>query len=204
MVCLLGMAPLATAQNQPTLVPVDRAVADLDPLSTSLRRVDPGLRINGGEHSVLFQPAPDYNPQPWLATPNQQPVYYRVGQGFQAKIDRPQYLFSSNSALILELIPPNTTFILEPIPQPTPPPTPAGVNPQLGTPLDTRISNRIDPNAAPTTPVNYDLHIPIRMHRDNAPMPPIPLTTTPPPQYLDPPPDTQPEDPNTEAHSKPE
>ncbi len=176
----------AFAQPSETLLPVDQAVADLDPLSTSLRRIEMGLRING-QHTSLFQ-LNQTSTNPSASAAPQGPVYYRIGQGFQARIDRPQYLIglgTSNPQLnvpplrdgqFVELVPPNTTFIIAPLqlqtPTPAPPPNPARINARI----DMRIDSRVAPYTT-TTGIHHDLHIPINVTRKPLNDP----TTTPPP-----------------------
>ena len=112
--------------------PLDQAVADLDPLATSMRTVQVGLR-SSGEQSTLYQrvlPAgePDYDRAAWVSTGLGRPqaVYYRVGPGFRARLSRINYLVrvgEKGLALniaprydgeFIELIPNDTVFELNP------------------------------------------------------------------------------------------
>lgn len=118
---LLGLLSTASwAQVQPTSNhwrPVDQSVGDLDSLSTSLRRMEPGLLLHG-EQTRLFQVVDP------LGVDN--PYFYRMGAGFRARIDRPQYLVVSKQSndrmdldlnvtpyragQFLELVPPGTVW----------------------------------------------------------------------------------------------
>ena len=113
--------PAAAVPSQ-RLQPVDQAVADLDSLAVSLRHVEVGLRSDGGQTN-LFRA---------VGRPGQlgQTQYYRVGQGFTARVSRPDYLVLQNvggkpqlrlniaprvDGEFVELIPPNTVFEIAPI-----------------------------------------------------------------------------------------
>jgi len=116
----LGLAPVY-AETFDQLKPVDQAVADLDLLSTSMRRVEVGLRVHG-EQTSLFRPPVTHT----LSGPSR-PQYYRVGPGYVARVDRMDYLvprprgqLGLNQAAIadgrfIEIIPANTVFDLRPI-----------------------------------------------------------------------------------------
>lgn len=123
---LLALAAPADLRAQ-QLVPVDQAVGDLDPLARSQRTIQVGLRSTG-EQTALFELRPDpagrTTPGPLIDAP----VYYRVGPGFRARVDRLDYLVVTpeqtlglNSAPrrdgeFYELIPANTVFDLRPSP----------------------------------------------------------------------------------------
>lgn len=104
------------------LRPVDQAVADLDPLATSLRRVEVGLGRDGQQAS-LFEVAPP------PGHVHHVPVYYRIGPGFVTRVNRMDYLvrrgrreLAMNEAPFMdgefiELIPANTVFELTPLDQ---------------------------------------------------------------------------------------
>ena len=146
-------AVMAVAQTS-EFVPVDQAVGDLDPLSTSLRRVNVGLRSDG-EHTSLFQ-FDRYADQLWFGAHSisaigsgttSQLAYYRVAPGFQAVVDRVDYAvpvgqnsFRFNVPPVrdnqfIELTPANTVFVLTP---------PAPVTPTFDYRIDRRIDGRID------------------------------------------------------------
>jgi len=98
---LLGLLSTASwAEIQPTSnhwQPVDQSVGDLDSLSTSLRRMEPGLLLQG-EQTRLFQVVDPLGVDT--------PYFYRMGAGFRARIDRPQYLVvskQSNGRMDLDL-----------------------------------------------------------------------------------------------------
>lgn len=86
----------------PISIPIDQAVADLDPLARSLRRIQPGLRQDGEQTSLFAVPLTDdaaaidgpmeiYQPTNAL-TDGQRYRYYRVGPGFRARVQRLDYL----------------------------------------------------------------------------------------------------------------
>jgi hypothetical protein len=92
---IMLIAAPALAGPRDGLVPVDQAVADLDPLALSLRRVEAGLRDEGEQTSRLFAFTPD--PSTAFAAGGAlgrpvSPSYYRIGKGFVAKVDRITYL----------------------------------------------------------------------------------------------------------------
>lgn len=150
------------------LTPIDQGVADLGPHSTSLRRVESGLRVDG-EQTSLFRLDP--------VDLSQKPTYYRVGPGFRARVDRLDYVVIDrhdpgsrrrpNLALnqqprvdgeFVELIGPNTVFELtlrpaaarRPLPEPRPDARLDGqmdgrLDGRIGGPIDARIDHRIQP-----------------------------------------------------------
>ena len=134
--------------------PVDQAVGDLDPLSHSMRQIPPGLRTIG-EQTSLFRVQTDAVTGSSL----QGTTYYRVGTGFRARYDRPEYLvlvdrrhFDKNIAPrfdgeFVELVPPNTVYDLTPL-------IPVsqtwlrqrfdpGIDPWIDHRIDTRIDGRV-------------------------------------------------------------
>ena len=134
--------------------PVDQAVGDLDPLSHSMRQLPPGLRAIG-EQTSLFR----VQTNSVTGSSLQGTTYYRVGTGFRARFDRPEYLvlvgrrhFDKNIAPrfdgeFVELVPPNTVYDLTPL-------VPftetrlrqrdeAGIDQWIDHRLDTRIDGRV-------------------------------------------------------------
>ena len=170
-------APAAHAQpHGGDLQPVDQAVADLDALATSLRQVQTGLRTDGEQTSLFVLRPPQTNaydtprgqtPPPWNANP--QPIYYRIGPGFQARVNRMDYLIRTGKrefeinikpprdGQFFELIPANTVFDLAPLTTTTTP-LPAAADYRIDGRIDLRINSRVDGNASsppptdPTTP----------------------------------------------------
>lgn len=76
---------------------VDQAVADLDPLVVAMRRVEPGIKTDDGEQTLLY--AVYSSDMPSALYPVMKhgqrtplPVYYRLGPGFRVKMDRMEYL----------------------------------------------------------------------------------------------------------------
>jgi len=161
----LTAATAARAQPHGDLVPVDQAVADLDTLATSLRQVQTGLRTDGEQTSlfVLRPPptdaydTPRHTPLTWGANP--QPVYYRIGPGFQARVNRMDYLIPTGNrqfeinvkpirdGQFFEMIPANTVFDLAPLPA-TPTALPAGADRRINGRIDLRLNNRVDGNVS--------------------------------------------------------
>jgi len=119
LVVLLTAATVASAQEYR---PVDQGVGDLDALSISLRQVQSGIRRDG-EQTSLYQVAPGGVTG---QSPTHQPVYLRVAPGFQAEVNRIDYVVptvdhqvkvnaaSMKDGQFLEFIPPNTVFVLTP------------------------------------------------------------------------------------------
>lgn len=128
---------------------VDQAVSDLDPLTVGMRRVEPGIKIDDGEHTLLYAV---YSPDmPSALSPVMKygqlmpmPVYYRMGQGFRARMDRMDYLiqidrrhYESNvspkvDGRFIEVAPANMVFDLRPLPAGLPGSSqPVGASPQL-------------------------------------------------------------------------
>lgn len=117
----LYLAAPVDARMSGQLQPVDQAVGDLDLLSTSMRRVEVGLRV-GGEQTGLFRP-----PVTNTLSGASRPPYYRVGSGYVARVERMDYLVSRprghwglnqaavNDGRFMEVIPANTVFELRPI-----------------------------------------------------------------------------------------
>ena len=147
----------AVAMQPRELEPVDQAVEDLDPLARSLRQVSRGLHVYG-EQTSLFKPIVIDGEA------HREPVYYRLGPGFTARVNRLDYLVPRGEDEIrlneapevdgefAELIPADTVFELRPISElilrPPRPDRPARrlVSSrfwQTG-PIDTRIDTRIE------------------------------------------------------------
>lgn len=131
-ILLIGTAAMAAPPAG--YAPVDQAVADLDRLTISLRRVEPGLRVGDGEKTALFAPMqwPGQSSRAMVAaipdrTSDSSSPFYRIGPGFRAKVDRIDYLikidkheYAVNVAPIqdgkfIELVSPNTVFDLQPV-----------------------------------------------------------------------------------------
>jgi hypothetical protein len=139
---------------------MDQAVGDLDPLSTSLRQMQVGLRSTGEQTSLYRVPA-------LLAAPDYYQggtYYYRLGPGFRARVTRLDYLIPLNKksaafditpkydGVYIDLIPAGAVFELSSkpalsgrpaIPQPPPPRMVKAATP-IGAPLDGRIDGRVD------------------------------------------------------------
>ena len=156
---LLWVSAVTAAQRVPPLQPVDQAVSDLDPLSTSLRWVEPGNAVFSHRvriHQLRGQPAID--PTTGLALPRE---YLFRAPGVRARIDRPQYLVLSpfstpkkprldqnvSPALdggLIEVIGPNTIFDL--VPRPIITTSTHGLDrpaARIDARLDTRINSRL-------------------------------------------------------------
>jgi hypothetical protein len=174
-ILLLLLTPLAVAAPPSQWLPVDQAVGDLDPLATSLRRVEVGQRSSGEQTSLyIYRPTiaqPNYDRPTWVTqgVGVQRPVYYRLGPGFLARVDRMDYLIrisKKNFALdvaprhdgeFVELIPANTVFEVRPpaavsIPQETSGAavrtrTNATVNARIDAKVDGLIDGRVDARA---------------------------------------------------------
>lgn len=78
------MAPVDHAQ----LTPVDQAVTDLDPLATSLRQIETGLNVYG-QDTLLYRIAPGNST---FNLNGYRPTFLRLGPGFQAQVNRIDYL----------------------------------------------------------------------------------------------------------------
>ena len=161
---LLATAASGGAMPPQQLQPVDQAVEDLDPLATSLRRIEPGLD-KYGQHSSLFRRVGRGD------EPNRVPVYFRIGPGFTARVDRIDYIVRDDEngltvneapkaeGQFIELIGPNTVYELSPITTPRrpemPPPSRHEVdnriwqNMRIDTRIDGRIDTRIDTHIEP-------------------------------------------------------
>lgn len=174
LVMLALTAPAVAAPPQqwtaaPGARAVDQAVADLDPLSTSMRRMQVGLRL-GGEQSSLYrldQPVAGGDGVSWApgGIGQVQPVYYRVAPGFVARVDRGDYLirvgrqdYQRNIApkvdgRFVELVPANTVYELKP-PTPVAPAALPGpdtrIDQRVDRRIDGRIEGRIDARLSPT------------------------------------------------------
>ena len=95
---------------------VEQRVGDLDPLAINLRRVESGLREQGGQSSYV------------LRRPGEKKKMYYVAPGVVAEYDRSDYMWfrykQREPWRLVQLIPPNTVFHLRlpPIePEPLPP-----------------------------------------------------------------------------------
>ena len=165
---------IASAQPHGDLQPVDQAVADLDLLATSLRHIQTGLRTDGEQTSLfVLKPSPTnafdtpgQTPPPWGI--NEQPVYYRIGPGFQAKVDRMDYLIRTGKRQFeinikplrdgefFEMIPANTVFDLTP--RTTTPtidrPQSTATDRRIDARLDLRVDTRVDGNVNSLPPFN--------------------------------------------------
>lgn len=121
----------------PTPLAVDQAVADLDPLSRSIRRVELGLRLDAEQTSLFWLPESGGGTGAGSDGPSgdgrASGRYYRVGPGFVARSDRLEYLVPAEiqdgevrrwemnitpvyDGLFIELPGPNTVFVLSPEP----------------------------------------------------------------------------------------
>ncbi|MFW6059366.1 MAG: hypothetical protein ACODAQ_04250 [Phycisphaeraceae bacterium] len=151
--------------DQPTLVqPADPAVGDLDPLSHSLRRIEPG-NAQFNPHTPMHRVQPGA-PNLWqqLGRPSNQFLDQRAHRyryeapGVSAWVRRPEYITRDREGFgpalnhtprrdgqHRALIPPDTIFDLTP---PTPAPNATAddhwVDRRLNTRLDTRLDGRAD------------------------------------------------------------
>ncbi|MCC7407589.1 MAG: hypothetical protein IT442_05930 [Phycisphaeraceae bacterium] len=130
---LLLFAPRAHAEPLTSPTPVDQGVADVDPLSTSLRRLEAGLSPLGQASALFLLPADQAPPANAPPTSLHQLdgqsdfVYYRVAQGYRLRVDRIDYLVrDSDDNLFLnhqprkdgeyrEIPGPNSYFDLSPL-----------------------------------------------------------------------------------------
>jgi hypothetical protein len=161
MIALL-MTKMVAAQSPQTASPVDQAVADLDPLSTSLRHVETGLRF-GGEQSSLYR-LHQSNPalvggQTFGADPAMR-RYERVSPGTRAHVDRVDYLVRADrqgveinvqpvvDGRFIELISANTVYVLDPLAGYPQPPAQADFRDmRIDARIDARVNGRIDGRA---------------------------------------------------------
>ena len=135
--------------------PVDQTVEDLDLLARSLRRIEPGLNVNGQQTS-MFRVAEG-------APGHARSHYVRVGPGFRMVLDQPEYLVVDGSDSIalnraarhegeyLELIPANAVFDLRPLgqfageqPKAQPPPAPNFIDARIDGRVDGRIRTAVE------------------------------------------------------------
>ena len=93
-IACFGVSAAAQTPQAGSLAPVDRRVEDLDPLSTSLRRVEPGL-WQEGQGSRVYR------------TADGKLVY--LSGGIRAQYDRSRYV-KDRQGKILQGIPENTVF----------------------------------------------------------------------------------------------
>lgn len=179
---LIWAVAVAAAPAAPPeyLHPVDQAVADLDPLATSLRRLEWGLRVDGEQSSLIRRQVDNGGAGP-------ETVHYRVGQGFIARAPRLNYLVRRGKRELFLNITPRRDgeFIEMPAadtvydlrlpdqifaPNTAAPPSPAGVDPRLfSSRIDTRIDTWLHDPHAPVDPANG----PIRGLDIDAKLPPI-------------------------------
>lgn len=107
-----GLISSASAQSptQRGFEPVEQQVEDTDPLSRSLRRVEPGLINNTGQDSRVFRKKGGEGQQGGQG-PGSSPRYYYIGRGVVAEFDRSEYVrFGRQGEYVAETIPPNTVF----------------------------------------------------------------------------------------------
>ncbi len=160
---LLAVMVPAVVFAQAGMEPVDQAVGDLDPLSTSLRRVELGLRPDGEQTSLYRIDQPAFNPNsddgggyaPGEALPTA-PAYYRLAPGFRARLERMDYMRSGSDGQFVELIPANTVFELDPL-RGQPPPVPAA-EPLPDYRIDLRIDGRVDARVSGESAFSSPLH----------------------------------------------
>lgn len=135
----------AQTAAQRGLEPVDQMVEDVDPLAVSLRQREAGLSTIGQGGRVFRYITP-----PKAEADDQRLVY--VDRGFVAEFDRAQYGLvvdrSTDQALVLQMIPPNTVFHLG-LPRP---PGPSGDTPADAPYLPGQIDGRTDGRLAWTSP----------------------------------------------------
>ena len=116
----------AAAMPPEDLQPVDQAVGDLDPLSTSLRRVETGIRTSGQQTALYRLPLSQVSGENGPDRPGGT-VYYRVAPGLTARVARLDYLVRVGRRGVgfnikprvdgefFEVISANTIFELNPI-----------------------------------------------------------------------------------------
>ena len=104
---LLAVPAAALAGPPAQWQPVDQAVADLDPLSVSQRRVETGLRSTGeqttlyrvvvpGVNDRFIDPGANAGVNPGALGPKV--VYYQIVPGVRAKVTRVDYLVKNGGA----------------------------------------------------------------------------------------------------------
>lgn len=151
---------LTTAAVGGELTPVDQAVGDLDALGASMRQAQPNpqrvlYRLEEAQHTTM---------QP-MGMVHHAPAYYRVSPGVTAAMDnRIDYVVrapdhpgrvainiaSPHDGEFRELVPPNTVFILKPLPlyleeqSAHELPQPEGVAVSIGRRIDTRVETRLN------------------------------------------------------------
>ena len=134
LVGITGGTPLRAAPPEQWRA-VDQAVADLDPLATSLRAVEPGRRY-GGQPFGLFVAVPtphaaSYERDGVNPVIPSTPVYYRIAPGLRARVGRIEYLVRTGTGgsggygwnvaaavdgQFLEVAGPDTVYDLTPTP----------------------------------------------------------------------------------------
>ncbi|MEX0774113.1 MAG: hypothetical protein WD042_00220 [Phycisphaeraceae bacterium] len=139
-------------------VPVDQAVADLDPLAVGMRQMQAGLR-DDGEQSSLFRVELPAGDRPASVRPEatSNAVYYRIGPGFRARVERVDYLVPvdrkkkkymldiapKQDGEFIEVSPMDTVYDLRPVP----PGATVAPEPQISGPdyrIDGRVGAKID------------------------------------------------------------
>ncbi|MBI1337529.1 MAG: hypothetical protein GC164_11265 [Phycisphaera sp.] len=136
----MGLSHQAAALPPEGATVVDQAVSDLDPLATQLRKKEWGL-AQVGENTALYRiDKPIAQTFADLATylnpalnPTHNRLYYRVGQGYRARLTQPDYLIKFDEDMFhrplyvrnvppvvdgkfVELVPDNTVYELSTTP----------------------------------------------------------------------------------------
>jgi len=133
MVLMLAVSALATEPTQQKLTLVDQAVGDIDKLARSMRVVPQGLHSVDKSHHLyrLDLQGVDARTAIDLTMPLHRRAYYRISPGVIAGMDEPNYLVRrgrlpgtrqdvainaspDRDGAFVELVPPNTVFILSP------------------------------------------------------------------------------------------
>lgn len=161
-VLLLTLLPAITfAQDQPVTyryAPVDQAVGDLDSLSTSMRHVQAGLGVDGYQ-SRLYRVEPT-GPLNFNTPPSSHPAYVRLSPGVVAQVDRLDYVVKrgrkgraynvapQSDGEYLEMVPPNTVFMLTPIDMNSETLPYAGIDYRVNARVDTQLDLRVQPQTS--------------------------------------------------------
>ncbi|MEM8781403.1 MAG: hypothetical protein AAGE65_00985 [Planctomycetota bacterium] len=149
-VLALGFAPFVAAQAPAPPPLVDRAVGDLDPLATSMRRVDPAYGTGPSRDQLFRLESAD----PRAGTPGR---FLLQAPEFRATFTQPDYLTltpegvdlntaQSRDGAFIELIPPGTVFHLGEAPGQSRYVVPAGPDRRRFRegPIDGRLVNLLD------------------------------------------------------------
>jgi len=157
--CVSGAAPTAA---QPVRDPVDEGFADVGPLSSSLRRVEPGLRQAEGFERVFRMPGAEQG-------------FYRRQGGTTAVFDRSDYVATPSGTV--PIVPPGTVFHIGPVPGidfALEPEAPRRRSPNL---LSARVSLAAlpDPSGARRTNAAHPLHAIVEPGEDAASREPAPM-----------------------------